>query len=343
MKVFIMENIIKRFRIKLIGVIIALLAIGYNIKAQQVKVTATLDSTLILIGGQIDFKLEVSQPTGLQVNFPHFTDTITKNIEIVEKGGIDSLKIANDRLVLTQLFRITSFDSGLHYIPPIEFEIIQNEVKNIASSNALSLMVANPFKEVDAQKYFADIKGPQNAPFKIEEILDVITWVVIAHILGLLLWFVYFMYKNRSKSDTPFIKAKPLEPAHIIALRELDQIKESKLWEHNKVKEFYTRVSNTIREYIEHRYEQPALEQTSDEIFDSLKTIEIEAKSMDQLKQILELSDLVKFAKFNPLPDENGLTLMNAYFFVNQTKMVEIKSLDEEKEEILSKEVEQKG
>ncbi|SMO42491.1 hypothetical protein SAMN06265379_101734 [Saccharicrinis carchari] len=334
-------NTMKRFGLKISFVAMLLSAMSFAMQAQQVNVTATLDSTMIVIGGQIDLKLEVSQPEGLIVNFPFFTDTITKNIEIVDKGGVDSMKIDNNRLVLSQLYRITSFDSGLHYIPPIQIEVIQQEAKNIASSNALSLMVVNPFKEVNPEKGVMDIKGPQEAPFKLSEVLHYIyLYGGIAIALALLIWLFLYLRNKHTKGGLSLIKAKPEEPAHIIALRELDKIKASKLWEHNRVKEFYTQVSDTIRNYIEKRYEKPAMEQTSQEIFDSLSKLEIGPKSMEQLKQVLELADLVKFAKFTPLPDENGISLMNAYFFVNQTKKEEIKPLEEEKEEMLAKEAE---
>ncbi len=338
---FVTINTIKRLGKKISMLAMLLLMTGYVAKAQQVNVTATLDSTLIFIGGQIDLKLEVSQPEGLLLNFPNFTDTITKNIEIVEKGEVDSVKIDNNRLVLTQLYRITSFDSGLHYIPPIQLEIIQQDAKNIAASNELSLMVINPFEDVDPEKGVMDIKAPIDAPFKISEVLGFIyLYGGIALALGLLIWLFIYLRKNRTEGVLSFIKPKPQEPAHVIALRELDKIKASKLWEHNRVKEFYTQVTDTIRNYIEKRYEQPAMEQTSQEIFDSLRTLDIGPKSMEQLRQVLELADLVKFAKFNPLPDENGISLINAYFFVNQTKKEEIKSLEEEKENMLAKEAE---
>ena len=339
-------NMIKRFNIKTLAAGVALLSLGYasSISAQNVNVTATLDSTMIFIGGQIDLKLEISQPNNISINFPLLTDTITKNIEIVEKGDIDTLNIDNERLVLTQLFRVTSFDSGLHYISPLEFEIIDGESRKIAASNALSLMVVNPFQEVDPEKGVIDIKGPIDAPFKIAEIINYIyLYGGILLALGLLIWLYLYYRKNKIHKDTFFKKPKPTEPAHIIALRELDKIKESKLWEHDRVKEFYTEVSNTIRNYIEHRYESPALEQTSIEILNSLKSHkEIDKKSMEQLKQVLELSDLVKFAKFTPLADENGLSLMNSYFFVNQTKVDEIKTLEEEKQIMLEKDNEGK-
>lgn len=327
---------IKRFNIKTLLVVVMMIATTCytsSLSAQNVNVTATLDSTMIFIGGQIDLKLEISQPNNLTINFPLLTDTITKDIEIVEKGGIDSLKLDNNRIVLTQLYRITSFDSGLHYISPLQFEIIDGESKKIVASNAMSLMVINPFKEVNPEKGLFDIKSPKDAPFKLAEILNYIyLYGGILLALGILIWLYLLYRKKRLNKGSIFSKPKPLEPAHIIALRELDKIKKSKLWEHNKVKEYYTEISNTIRMYIEHRYLHPALEQTSIEILNALKShTEIDKKSMEQLKQVLELSDLVKFAKFQPLADENGLTLMNSYYFVNQTKVDEVKTIEEEK------------
>lgn len=187
-----------------------------------------------------------------------------------------------------------------------------------------------------------DIKGPHGAPFKIEEILDLIyLYGGIALALGLLIWLFIYLRKKRNGEGRTFIKAKPKEPAHIIALRELDKIKDAKLWEHHKVKEFYTQVSNIIRAYIEHRYDQPAMELTSIEIFNAIKYLDIDKKSMEQLRQVLELADLVKFAKFDPLADENALTLMNAYFFVNQTKKEEMKTLEEVKETMLENNAEE--
>ncbi len=307
------------------------------INAQNVSASATLDSTTILIGGQIDLKIEVSQPKGAKINFPVFNDTITSNIEIVEKGEVDTINIDNERIVLSQLYRITSFDSGLHYIPPIKFELFDGELKSTVDTDPLSLMVVNPFKEVNPEKGMFDIKGIQDAPFKLSEILEYIYISIgILLLIGLAIW-GYLYYKKKHKGgEKVFVKTKPDEPAHVIAIRELDKIKEAKLWENNKVKEFYTSVSNILREYIENRYEIPALEQTSIEILtDIKKSGKLDKEVFEQLNQVLELSDLVKFAKFEPLPDEHALSLMNAYFFIEKTKENIIKSLEQEKEIML--------
>jgi hypothetical protein len=297
-------------------------AIGSELMAQNVNATAELDSTVIFIGGQINLKLEVSQPKGIKVQFPQLTDTITKNIEIIEKSKIDSIHVDNNRIVLTQSYLITSFDSGLHYIPPVQFEIDDNENKNLTSSNALSLMVVNPFKQVKPEEGIFDIKGVINTPFKLSEILDLIfIYGGIVFLIALLVWGYLYYKKKFIHSESEYKNPVPTEPAHIIALRELDKIKAAKLWEKNKTKPFYTQVSNTLRAYIEHKYSIPALEQTSVEIINTVKQeLDLTKDSLEKLSQVLELSDLVKFAKFEPLADENSQSLTNAYAFVNTTK-----------------------
>jgi hypothetical protein len=124
------------------------------------------------------------------------------------------------------------------------------------------------------------------------------------------------------------LPVKPKEPAHIIALRELDRIKNEKIWQKDKIKEYYSEVTEVLRTYIEDRFEIPAMEQTSEETLDSFKFRRdlLNEKLYSNLGRILNLADLVKFAKYIPLPDDNNLTLVDAYFFVNETKKEEIKT-----------------
>ncbi len=313
--------------------------------AQQVNASVKLDSTTILVGGQIDMKIELSQPTDVTVDFPQLNDTVTSAIQIIEKGQIDTTKLDNNRLVLSQLYRITSFDSGLHYVPPMLFELHKGDFKQTIQSNEFSLMVVNPFKDVNPEKGIFDIKGVKDSPFKFAEILNYIYYIGGGLILiSLLIWLLVRYVFNKKSNKITIKKQKPSEPPHVIAMRELDKIKDEKLWEHNRTKEFYTRISTTLREYIESRYHIQALEQTSFEILTELKKqTTLDEEIYGNLKQVLELSDLVKFAKFNPLPDENGLSMMNAYFFIEKTKENIIKSLEEEKERIINEKSEELG
>ncbi len=322
---------------QLLGLSILLFSVS-GIKAQNVTATAALDSTIIFIGGQIDLKLQLSQPDNLELSFPQLTDTITKAIEIVRSGKPDTLSAENNRLLIEQSFRITSFDSGLHYIPPIIFEEAGKKLNQNIQTEAMALMVHNPFEEVDPQKGITDIKKPIDTPFHLSEMYKYLPWTLGGLLLIALTIFIIGKYYGRSSPVKLFTKEQPVIPAHIKALNELERLKQEKLWQHNRVKEYYSGVTDTLRHYIEERFEIRAMEQTTDEIMDSFKGIDVTGvKSIDNLKQILLTADLVKFAKHEPLPDENDLSMINAFFFVNQTKIEEMKSLEEEKAEMLKK------
>jgi hypothetical protein len=309
------------------------------VRAQEVSVNAKVDSMLIFIGGQIDLTLEVSQPAGTQINFPLLTDTITKSIEIVNRGKLDTSRLDNNRLLIKQVYRITSFDSGVHLIPAIRFELADETARQLLETQPMALKVINPFDEVDPEKGIYDIKQPINTPFLLSELLRYLKYLLLYVVIAAVVILLVLWYKKRKSPLAFLVKEKPIDPPHVIALRELERIREEKLWQKNQVKRYYSEITDVLRQYMETQFEFPAMEQTSDEIITSLKTIDtFEKGTLEPVSKLLELADLVKFAKHTPLPDENDLSLMHALFFVNQTKIEEMKSLEEEKKEMEKKE-----
>ena len=119
----------------------------------------------------------------------------------------------------------------------------------------------------------------------------------------------------------------------IIDLSKIDEIKQQKLWQQGLNKEYYTLITETLRRYIVERFGINAMEMTSGEILDLIHKHTDTLSVYDNLKQIMELADFVKFAKWSPLPDENDLSMMNAYLFVNQTKIVEVPTQGEEEKD----------
>jgi hypothetical protein len=115
-----------------------------------------------------------------------------------------------------------------------------------------------------------------------------------------------------------------------VALSELDKIKQEKPWQQGRPKEYHTELTDILREYIERVYNVNSMEMTSEEILENLRNLRFEQKNAYLgLKQILQLADLVKFAKWNATPDEHELSLSNAYLFINQTKVEELKPVTE--------------
>ena len=297
------------------------------VNAQQIKATARLDSTNILIGDQIKLFLEIDYPKNAIVEFPQLPDSLSAFIEVLGKSKIDTIDL-DDRALQKQIrsYTITSFDSGSYLIEPKWFKININGVIDSVPTNGVTLNVFSMV--IDTTRGLTDIKMPYAAPITLKEVTPYILGIIlIAAIIFLVLYSI-----KRKKKNKPFfaLPVKPKEPPHVIALRELDRIKNEKIWQKEKTKQYYSEVTDVLRNYIEERFEIRAMEQTTDEILDSFRVQKnlLGDKSFTNLSQILSVADLVKFAKYKTLPDDDNLTLVNSYFFINDTKKEEPKKAE---------------
>jgi hypothetical protein len=290
-----------------------------GVVAQQTLLEAKIDSASILIGQQTVMRLTMTVNEGKQVILAVPADTLMSGIEILSASKPDTTLIENNRWVITQDLLITSFDadttSKLYYLPPI----MAIDGADTIYSNRVSLKVSTLPVNVDKPEEFYDIATVWKPPFMLSDYYPLIFGILFG--LLLIAVAIYIIRRIRNKKPLlPFVKTAPPLPPHKQAINELDHIKEEKLWQQGRNKEYYTRITETLRRYIDGRFGVNAMEMTSGDILDSIKA-ENEADSVtDNLKQILVLADFVKFAKHNPLPDENELSMMNAYLFVNQTK-----------------------
>ena len=314
-----------KHRIRYTVLFVLLLGAFQTLRAQQVTVRASIDTTKALVGDQLKLLFEVEKPKDLQVVFPQIPDTFSSKIEVVNRSGIDTIKLKDkDREKLVQKLTITSFDSGLHVIPPFYFRMKDGTRLDSAASRQLAFQVHG--MKIDTTKGPVDIKVPYTAPVTLKEIIPYILGIIL---LAAILFFIFYYIRWKRKNVPLFSKPeRPAEPPHVIALRELDRIKAQKLWQQEKIKQYYSEVADTIRTYIQNRFQIQAMEQTSAETIGTFKQKKdlVDGTSLDQLQHILSLADLVKFAKYTPLTDDNNQTLMNAYFFVNQTKKEELKA-----------------
>jgi len=312
-----------RKKIKILLVIAGIMMMPVIVKSQYVEIRAKLDTDRVLIGDQFNLILLVSQPVGTEVRFPEIRDSLAGKIEVLKQGSIDTL-LVNDRLELKCKILLTCFDSGLYEIPPLAFGIHSADWNDSLFSNPAFLAV----NTVPLDSVIMDIKKPIKVPVSFAEIYP---YILIAIGLGALTYFTVYLLRKKKKKEPLFIAPKPQEPAHLIALRELDELKEAKLWQRNEFKQYYTRLTEIIRNYIERRFNIPAMEQTSYDILQEWKKTGYDDRKLyDVLKQLLNLADLVKFAKEKPVPSDNEINLENAYVFVRSTKPVVV---DQEKSE----------
>lgn len=300
---------------------------GTKLYAQQTLIDVSIDSAAILIGEQTVLHLTVTTDNGKNVIVPIPNDTLMTGVEVLNIAKADTTVIDNNRLLIKQDILVTSFDSSLYLLP--RFKVIDQT--DTIYSNQVALKVSTIPVNIDKPDEFNDIKETWDPPFVLADYYLLIYGVLFACFLICLIGYILKRLRNR-QSIIPFKKQEPKLPPFEMAMKELDEIKQQKLWQQGRNKEYYTLLTDTLRKYMVNRFGINAMEMTSGEILELIR-LESEANSSyNSLKQILELADFVKFAKLHPLPDENELSLMNAYLFVNQTKVVEVASPEESKE-----------
>ena len=324
---------------------ILLLLLSGKAQAEEIRIKAELDSSIILIGDQVKLHLEIEYPAQLEVLFPVPDDSLGASVEIVERLPLDTVDLGNNRKSMSQEYIVTSFDTGHHVIPSFLFTFQYNNIVDSARSNTATLHVFTIPKLdslMNAMKGPIDIKPVYEAPITLKEVAPWILGILLAAGLIFLIWYAIKQRKN----NLPIFgfQQKPKEPAHIIALRKLNQIKDEKIWQQGKIKQYYSEITEALREYIENRFEINALELTTDETIAEFKQRNnlLDEVTFNNLKRILMNADLVKFAKYEPLPDDNNLALVDTFFFVNQTKIKIIHDakegdIDSEGEEVILK------
>lgn len=275
------------------------------------KAIITLDTNAILIGEQITFKIECID-LDKTINWPLFNDTIVDGIEIISKSEIDTISNStNDEKTysFSQEYLITSWDSGAYYIPPIKLN--DNLLTEGLLLNVMSV-------STDQNSEIKDIKEPLEPEY---EFKDFLAWIILLMTIILIVYLLKkYVLNKKEKVEKKIIKT--IVPAHITALKELNNIEKKKLWQSGKIKQYYSGISEILRKYMEHRFKFIALELTTDEILLNMENT-ISREEHLELQQVLERADLAKFAKSKPNKEENKQSMELAKRFVDKTKKLE--------------------
>jgi len=300
--------------------ILFLLSVFNSLHGQDVKVTAAFDTSRIFIGDQIFYTVTIDQPADLSLNIRPLKDSLCKGIEIMAGPVYDS-SLISDRLRVINRYLVTSFDSGLYQAPPVFAEInTESGIRRFYSDYSSLMVMRVKITPPDTTAKIFDIVMPYRAPLTLGEILP---WVLLAGAVAALIWGLIIPLRKLKKTRTETEIVIKQDPAHIIAFRELEKLKEEQLWQKGEVKHYYSRLTEILRQYLENRFGVFSLEMTTSETLAALvKTGFKKDERYSSLKNILSGSDLVKFAKYKPEPSENELHFENSWNFVEYTKVV---------------------
>lgn len=286
--------------------------------SQQVTTSLNIDKKNLVIGDQAKLTVSVNSPPDYLVNFPIFGDSLSSGVEIVNLAPIDTF-LTNDEKTrtLNQIYTITIFDSGLYYIRPFSIQFKKPGSPAFDSILTDSLLVTVKTIPVDTTKAIKDIKAPIRAPLTMVEIFEYLGILLAGAAIVLII--LYFIYKVRRKEPLIPFPEKPKPAAHITAIEDLEKLRQKKLWQSGFVKEYHSDLTDILRLYIERRFLFNAMEMVTSEILDSFRRGDISPEMMKKLGGLLYLADMVKFAKYKPMPDENDASLNDAVSFVRST------------------------
>lgn len=284
------------------------------------EVKTTLQPSRILMGEHVALSFEVDVEIEGQLQMPVFNEQINDKVEILHYGSLDTLVSEKPgHHLLRRFLRITSWEEGLHPIAPFTFLMIQGEDTLSLESEPVLLEVV-PF-DIEEHADLKDIKDLASAPLTLREILPwFLLWLAIAAIAVAT---VLYLRKRKNKPQPLTIWQKPEIPAHVAAFNSLEKLKERKLWQQGKVKEYYSELTDILRMYLHKRYGIIAMEMTTAETLHAVKGYIEQNQAFEILEQELQMGDLVKFAKYMPHERDNGLMLDDAFVFVKLTMLKE--------------------
>jgi len=286
-------------------IVIILLVFHSFLFAQITDVNFYADSTKYFVGDYISLNLEITHPKSDKIVLPNLKDSL-KNAEFIRLTKSEPKEI-KDGIKSKYSFIISKYDSGSITIKPLKIEFVDKN-NNIKTYYTDSLSINVTTLQIDNNKEFSDVKKPVKIGI---DLLFVFIVTIIIFLVLLLLYLVYSYYRKKRLIKQGIIIEKIIPP-YENAKNALIILEEKKLWQKGEIKQYHTEITYIIRKYLEDEFSFNALEKTSEEIIDILRNYNSPIDVLNNLKEFFANADMVKFAKFSPMPAINEKMLIQA-------------------------------
>lgn len=317
------ETMIKH-KSSLLLIIAVLLGMAHS-KGANLSISAKLDSVNVLMGNLNTLHLEVVESKGSKGRLSIFQEidksrgyaaVCGDSVELDTDYTVDTIELGSNKIQINYSIPVQAFDSGTYTLPKFVYYSGQDS----AVSNSLTFNVYPvPATADDEISGFAGVVEPDGKKFYdfLPDWLLDFWWLWLIIFLAICV-FLYAMRNYKKKGGLPFIAPKALPKPWEAALDALQRLKTRKLWEQGLEKDYFTELTDILREYLFARFGINAMEMTTRQIMEKIHESDLRAKK-DYVKQILNVADFVKFAKVRPLPADNIAAYENAVKFVEET------------------------
>ncbi|GAB4423512.1 MAG: hypothetical protein OHK0039_40130 [Bacteroidia bacterium] len=288
--------------------------------AQSVQVRAYTDTSQLRIGEALTLTLSVLHDPGTRIDWPVLGDTLGP-FEVLQRSGVDSAR-SGGRSQLTERLTLMIFDSGQYLIPPIRVSYIPRGDQDTYSAASQPLVIDVLGVAVDTTQQLRDIKAVMPMPYSTGEVLR---WVAAGLLLLGIVGGIWWWIRWRKRRPVPVVQAPPPPrvPPHETAMRELARLEALRLWQQGDYKTYYVDLTHILRRYMEEQFGFPAMESITGEIIRDLSRQVLVSRLVQQMRELLEMADLAKFAKFHPTPDANLRAMDIARTFVKDTSALQ--------------------
>ena len=315
--------------IRILFAILTLSIASATTVSAQTSLKVSLDSAYLLMGKATPLHIELITASSADGQLLVPKDTLCDKVEILKALEADTSDIHNGRIQIDQQLLLQSFDSGTYVLNPIRY-VQGNET--IASNRLVLKVMPVPVDTLTTIHDYADVQDVDRrfVDYLPDFLVDYGLWILA---LIIVLGAGYYLYRRLSRKGVETKEKVIVIPPYELAIQELDSLRSDKLCEQGCEREFYTRLTDILRQYLQGRFGINAMEMTSTQIRHMLQTNEETRLSKRNMDQVLETADFVKFAKVRPLPEDNTRSFNSAIQFVEDTKPLPPAQADDDTDE----------
>lgn len=296
--------------------------VGVTFADEPVRVDVRFEPAEVVVGDHLDLVFEVEAERGCEVAFPEIGEEFADGyIELLEEKRVEKVGQEEGRTLLRKRYRMIAFEVGEFRFDSLGVLYASEGVIDTAFVEAPVNLLVETIPADTTQTTIYDIKGPMDTPLMLEEFGGYVAYALFG--LAVLASLVYMFTRLRRGERGVEAIVLPAEPAHVVAIRALEALHNRKLWQNSKFKEYYTQLSDILREYLDGRYGVSAMEMTTEETLRAVRELSLSEKHTSMIAALLRESDLVKFAKHIPEEDAPETDYYNIYYFVEETKEVQ--------------------
>ena len=305
---------------KYVLILMATFALLGGLNAQNVEVEGKVDNTKVQVGKPFTLDLSLKVPYGWFVEWNDFAiDTLSEQLDIIKRGNVERTADADSNVIVKQQLTLMTFDTGQIQVPAVGLtyaKSFDDPMRMQAFTEPIDLYATTI--AVDTLQPYKPIVGPIDAPIQMKEVFPWILGVLLLAlvVVGILYWRKH--RKTKVDADGNIVRG-PVIPPYDKAVDDLKRLREEKMWQSGKVKEYFSTLTDIAREYIEGQFGVNAVEMTTDDILEEVKPLRFSSETYNKLKETMAVADLVKFAKYSSssLESENAMNSMTD--FVNES------------------------